>query len=125
MTLPPLPPACLVNSQETLSHMLAALKKQSSIAIDTESNSLHAYQERVCLIQISTEHNDYIIDPDHPALRYFTRAYELRGLRWPYPLMVIDPLDRMVAEDRHIVDGLRSIGRIRDWTADEIEAVRS
>jgi len=63
MTLSSLPPARLVNSQETLSHLVADLKNQTSIAIDTESNSLHSYQERVCLIQISTPDADYLIDP--------------------------------------------------------------
>ncbi len=63
MTLPPLPPACFVNSQETLSHMMAELKKQPSLAIDTESNSLHSYQEKVCLIQISIPSADYLVDP--------------------------------------------------------------
>jgi ribonuclease D len=39
------------------------LKKENILAIDTEANSLFAYQEQVCLIQISTETTDYIIDP--------------------------------------------------------------
>ena len=34
-----------------------------SIAVDTESNSLHAYQERVCLIQFSVPGTDYLVDP--------------------------------------------------------------
>ena len=33
------------------------------LAIDTESNSLHSYRERVCLIQISVPQADYLIDP--------------------------------------------------------------
>jgi ribonuclease D len=33
------------------------------IAVDIEANSLYAYQEQVCLIQVSTETADYIIDP--------------------------------------------------------------
>lgn len=33
------------------------------IAVDTESNSLHAYRERVCLIQFSTPRFDYVVDP--------------------------------------------------------------
>ena len=36
---------------------------QSRIAVDTESNSLHAYREQVCLIQFSTPLTDYILDP--------------------------------------------------------------
>lgn len=63
MTLSALQPACLVNSQETLSQMVAELKNQPSIAVDTESNSLHSYQEQVCLIQISIPRADYLIDP--------------------------------------------------------------
>lgn len=63
MTLPPLPPARIINSQDTLSHMVAELKRQPAIAIDTESNSLHSYQERVCLIQISIPSADYLVDP--------------------------------------------------------------
>ncbi|HZK17292.1 MAG TPA: HRDC domain-containing protein [Anaerolineaceae bacterium] len=63
MSLSALPPARIINSQESLSRMLADLKKQSSIAVDTESNSLHAYQEKVCLIQISTPETDYLLDP--------------------------------------------------------------
>lgn len=63
MALSALPPARIINSQESLSHMLADLKKQTSIAVDTESNSLHTYQEKVCLIQISTPKTDYLLDP--------------------------------------------------------------
>jgi len=43
--------------------MVAELKNQPSIAVDTESNSLHSYQEQVCLIQISIPRADYLIDP--------------------------------------------------------------
>jgi len=31
--------------------------------VDTEANSLHAYRERVCLIQFSTVDTDYLVDP--------------------------------------------------------------
>lgn len=34
-----------------------------AVAVDTESNSLHAYRERVCLIQFSTPEADFIVDP--------------------------------------------------------------
>ena len=33
------------------------------IGVDTESNSLFAYQEQVCLIQFSTAGDDYLVDP--------------------------------------------------------------
>ena len=63
MLLSQMPPASIVNNTETYSEMLAHLKTQSDIAIDTESNSLHAYHERVCLIQLSSSTNDFLLDP--------------------------------------------------------------
>jgi ribonuclease D len=44
-------------------HLLSELAEVSFIAIDTESNGFYAYYERVCLIQISTPNQDYIVDP--------------------------------------------------------------
>lgn len=43
--------------------MLDDLRRYPILAIDTESNSLFAYREQVCLIQISTGHTDYLVDP--------------------------------------------------------------
>lgn len=43
--------------------MTEDLASQPRIAVDTESNSLHAYRERVCLIQFSTPETDYLVDP--------------------------------------------------------------
>ena len=63
MSLPVLPPAHIIRNSQSLSQMVADLRKHFSIAVDTESNSLHAYQEQVCLIQISTPTTDYLVDP--------------------------------------------------------------
>jgi ribonuclease D len=43
--------------------MLEDLVTQSRLAVDTESNSLHAFREQVCLVQISSATTDYLIDP--------------------------------------------------------------
>ncbi len=43
--------------------MLTHLHGQPALAVDTESNSLYAYKEQVCLIQISVPGSDYLIDP--------------------------------------------------------------
>lgn len=43
--------------------MIADLVTQNRVAVDTESNSLHAYREQVCLIQFSTRKLDYVVDP--------------------------------------------------------------
>jgi ribonuclease D len=60
---PALPPAAYINSNEALRTLAAKLSQEPLLAIDTESNSLYAYRERVCLVQISTRTADYIVDP--------------------------------------------------------------
>jgi ribonuclease D len=58
-----LPPPILVADQDGLGRLVGALAHYPVVAIDTESNSLHAYRECVCLIQFSTPAADYIVDP--------------------------------------------------------------
>lgn len=58
-----LPPPELVDSSGAFQRMLAALADAPAIALDTESDSLYRYFYKVCLIQISTPHCDYIVDP--------------------------------------------------------------
>jgi ribonuclease D len=53
----------LVQDEEGLAQLVDGLGRQERIAVDTESNSLHAYRERVCLIQFSTTERDYVVDP--------------------------------------------------------------
>ena len=57
-----LDPPQYINTQEGLSAAAAVLRSEISLSVDTEANSLFAYQEQVCLIQISTKDTDYIID---------------------------------------------------------------
>ncbi len=52
-----------VDTPARLQSMLEALQACRKVAVDTESNSLHAYKEQVCLIQFSTEDSDYLVDP--------------------------------------------------------------
>ena len=63
MTQQTLPPPVWVDRQDKFDHMVAELSAQPRIAVDTESNSLHAYRERVCLIQFSIPQKDYVVDP--------------------------------------------------------------
>jgi ribonuclease D len=58
-----LPRPILITRQEALQNLADLLSLEAIIAVDTESNSLHAYQEQVCLIQFSTPHTDYLVDP--------------------------------------------------------------
>ncbi|GAP13994.1 ribonuclease D [Longilinea arvoryzae] len=52
-----------VDSYHKLDRIVADLAGSPFLAVDTESNSLFAYQEQVCLIQFSTPTSDYLIDP--------------------------------------------------------------
>lgn len=58
-----LPPPVWVDKPKLLTEMIGDLSAQPCVAVDTESNSLHAYREQVCLIQFSTPQKDYVIDP--------------------------------------------------------------
>jgi ribonuclease D len=53
----------LIQDDSAFNTFLKRLEKQAAIAVDTESNSLHAYREQVCLIQITIPGRDYLVDP--------------------------------------------------------------
>jgi ribonuclease D len=53
----------VVDSELKLREFLPTLRNAEWIAVDTEADSLHAYPEKVCLIQISTVDGDRLIDP--------------------------------------------------------------
>lgn len=58
-----LPPYKLVTSQSEWQSCLADIQSQSRFSVDLEANSMYAYRERICLIQISSPTLDYIVDP--------------------------------------------------------------
>ena len=62
MKFNPSRPAIWIAEQSTLDKAIAALMREKTLGVDTESNSLYAYQEQVCLIQFSTAKDDYLID---------------------------------------------------------------
>lgn len=59
----PASPAQFISNGADLHELILRLLDQPRIAVDTESNSLFAYRERVCLIQFSTSESDYLVDP--------------------------------------------------------------
>jgi ribonuclease D len=58
-----LPPPIWVNTKPLLQKMIDDLVTQKRVSVDTESNSLHAFREQVCLLQFSSTNEDYLIDP--------------------------------------------------------------
>jgi ribonuclease D len=58
-----IPPAQYIQSADALHDVVEGLQQSTLLAVDTESNNLHAYTEQVCLIQLSSREADYIVDP--------------------------------------------------------------
>jgi len=95
-----------------LEQLVEELTFQPIIAVDTESNSLYAYQEQVCLIQFSTPEADYLVDPlvihdlgslsrileDSQIEKVFHAAeYDLICLHRDFEFTVTNIFDTMVA----------------------------
>ncbi|AQT70000.1 Ribonuclease D [Anaerohalosphaera lusitana] len=83
-----------VDTDEGMAEVLPALERAPSIAIDIEADSLHHYFEKVCLIQITIEEENYIVDPltdmdldpflqvlAHKTLILHDAGYDLRMLK--------------------------------------------
>jgi ribonuclease D len=59
-------PADVIDDDVKLAALLPKLRAAKWLALDTEADSLHAYPEKVCLIQISTADGDVLVDPLAP-----------------------------------------------------------
>ena len=53
----------MINTEQKLADFLPVFRTAAWVAVDTEADSLHAYPEKLCLIQISTAAGDELIDP--------------------------------------------------------------
>ena len=53
----------MIDTEQKLTAFLPVLRAATWVAVDTEADSLHAYPEKVCLIQISTVSSDRLVDP--------------------------------------------------------------
>ncbi len=102
----------IVNDTEALNSCIENLHKASEIAIDTESDSLFVYYEKVCLIQISADGQSYVIDPletgdlsalnhifsDRKILKIFHAAeYDIMCMKRDFGFSFCNLFDTMVA----------------------------
>lgn len=56
--------ACdIVSTAQGLSELVSIITKEKELAVDVEMDSLHHYREKVCLIQVSTRSENWLIDP--------------------------------------------------------------
>jgi ribonuclease D len=105
-------PPTLVNTPDALDEMLYRLMAFPVVAVDTESNSLYAYNERVCLIQFSAPGQDYLVDPlaledlsklgpifaDPEIVKVFHAAeYDVMVLRRDFRFRFVHLFDTMIA----------------------------
>lgn len=122
-----LPPPRLVQSDVDVARLVKALAAEPALAVDTESNSLYVYRERICLIQFSTPQADYIVDPLHADARplaplfanpqqqkiFHAAEYDLLCLKRDYGFAFANLFDTMVAA--------RTLGRTQTGLAALLE----
>lgn len=100
----------VIDTEEKLGALLPALRAAPWIALDTEADSLHAYPEKLCLLQVSSEGVEALIDPlakldlgalleifhDHQLIMHGA-DYDLRLLRKAFDFKPTAIFDTMLA----------------------------
>ena len=100
----------VIDTEEKLGALLPALQAAPWIALDTEADSLHAYPEKLCLLQVSSEGVEALIDPlaklelapllaifhDHQLIMHGA-DYDLRLLRKAFDFKPTAIFDTMLA----------------------------
>lgn len=104
-------PWTLVTDSQALDKLAKQMARHKLLAVDTESNSLHAFREQVCLIQFTAE-KDYLVDPlaldslaslgpifaDPDIEKIFHAAeYDLMVLQRDYDFVFANLFDTMIA----------------------------
>ncbi len=102
----------IITSLTRLTDVVSILNQQSEIAVDLEMDSLHHYREKVCLIQVSTRSESWLIDPlalkrlsplaeplVNPHIRIVMHGadYDIRSLHRDFGIEVNNLFDTMLA----------------------------
>ena len=105
-------PLTWVTERSALEAMAARLGVETQIALDTEANGFHRYHERVCLVQLSTAAEDWLVDPlalpdlaplapvlADPGVRKLLHGadYDVIGLRRDFGFEIRGLFDTMIA----------------------------
>jgi ribonuclease D len=100
-----------INTPRQMEQLLAALLAEPVVAVDTESDSLYSYYEKVCLVQFSTPQADYLLDPLNvdiagladffaaPAIQkvFHAAEYDIFSLKRTCPFTFVNLFDTMLA----------------------------
>lgn len=106
-----LKPPEFVDSSQDFAALCETLGAQTIVAVDTESDSLYSYFEKVCLVQFSTRASDYVVDALAldlaPLASFFADAriekvfhaaeYDLLCLKREYHFTFANIFDTMIA----------------------------
>ncbi len=100
----------MIASDSQLAEILPRLRKYDRVAVDTEADSLHCYFEKLCLIQLTFDGQDILVDPLAPLdLQPLCTAlaereiilqgmdFDLRLLRRTFDLPVSQVFDTVIA----------------------------
>jgi len=100
----------VIDTDHKLKTVLPRLQSAGWIAVDTEADSLHAYPEKLCLLQLSIEGEDLLLDPlatmsMKPVLETLAQHelilhgadYDLRLLRKSFGFVPTSIFDTMLA----------------------------
>ena len=105
-------PVTYVQTPAAAGRVEAALAGASSVALDCEAAGFHRYSDRLCLVQLSTPDETFVLDPlavdPVPCLKPFLEdrgrrvvmhggAYDLRLLARDLGIMVASPADTQIA----------------------------
>ena len=102
----------LIGAQREFDRFIEQISRVKYLAVDSESNSYFAYKPRICLIQISANNTDFILDPltlkdftglgrilSDPSVEKIIHAAEndIIGFKRDYRFQVINIFDTSVA----------------------------
>jgi ribonuclease D len=101
-----------IDRQAQLDAAMERIGSQPVVAVDTEADSLHSYFDKVCLIQISADNEDFVVDPlakvdlarfgeilaDSGTTKILHGAdYDLRILHRDFGFTITNVVDTMIA----------------------------
>ncbi|MCH8745843.1 MAG: HRDC domain-containing protein [Chloroflexi bacterium] len=107
-----MPQTEVITKQSQWESVAAKLSQEPELAVDTEANSLYAYRDRICLIQIGTAEETFLVDPlavsdlsslgtllADPAIAKYLHGsdYDLRSLDRDYHFRIAGLFDTQVA----------------------------